>query len=657
MCDGFTVNVTDYDFDGISLNVYYDVIFDDDCTLSSGEKLAAVLPMARFSEENAAEGQGELLSEEGNIQSCVYRTTLKAYTERLDVVFKPNEEGYAEFTGYPYTVYADHKEPDRPVSELPGKQENIFDFGDVKANVNWWQFDGRNLTLQYDIDFGDTPCSDIRDPQHRVTPVGSFKASTTLKVFEEHETYIKMRAEIELSDRADSVKLKFMDAYEYTDMQEGKTDQMSPDAYRELEISLDGMEKAAVQYAEYDDADFGCRFGNTRITPDDISFEVSGVTDPAVFDLAMMYVVDFDGYKRLLEKSEFLPYPDSTDGLLIFNTDGIDFDIADIFAFDILHPSDANTDRYGDEHVFDGFLPVAMPPEENRVPVSDLAVDTDKCLIDINWLAFDGTTLRLQYDVTFKEGLPEDGRIPVIVAYGDNNIEPHTSHSSRVDMLGTDGNTVSYLSEVVYNRVMTEPLLIRFRGDPLHGGTEYISFLDPDVGTAVLQIPEAQTIKHDVNKEIPFRWGGELTVEDVTLCRDSVMLTLYYDKLARKTVFDLYKTYLVMKDGSRISLDAIEDNGGTSDETGRIWWHYELSEPISPEDVVGIYVNGECVYSDGDRKALKVGDTFTMSDDTTGIVKSADYDGFMCKAVIDALRRPRVFRYTAQNDARRQSVL
>ena len=156
--DDFTVNVTDYEFDGILLKVFYDVIFSDDCTLSSGEKLASVLPMAIFSEENAAEGFGELISETDNTQSCVYRETLKAYTEKLTVDFKPNEEGYAEFGGNPFTVYADHKKPEHIEINVVGKAVNgivpmdksiVLD--DVTVHFTGYEFDSEVVTFYYDI--------------------------------------------------------------------------------------------------------------------------------------------------------------------------------------------------------------------------------------------------------------------------------------------------------------------------------------------------------------------------------------------------------------------------------------------------------------------------------------------------------------------------
>ena len=165
--DGFTVNVTDYDFDGISLSVYYDVIFADNCTLSSGEKLASVLPMAKFSVENAAEGFGELISETDNTQSCVYRTTLKAYTETLTVDFKPNEEGYAEFGGYPFTVYADHREP-AAKTEVPVSFE--YKESGFTANVKSYEFDGRTLILNWDTVF-DLELEKYQDPQGMGIPL------------------------------------------------------------------------------------------------------------------------------------------------------------------------------------------------------------------------------------------------------------------------------------------------------------------------------------------------------------------------------------------------------------------------------------------------------------------------------------------------------
>ena len=134
--------------------------------------------------------------------------------------------------------------------------ENVFEFDGVRAIVDWWQFDGKTLKLQYDIDFGTKRCEDIvNDFSPRITPMGDFEASTTLDVFEQKENSIKMRATIELFHYADNVSLNFLDNDEYVRMKQGEIEMMSPDAYRELEISLINFKKLAVHYTYSKDTD------------------------------------------------------------------------------------------------------------------------------------------------------------------------------------------------------------------------------------------------------------------------------------------------------------------------------------------------------------------------------------------------------------------
>ena len=156
--DDFTVNVTKYDFDGKSLNVYYDVIFAEGCTLSSAEKFASIIPHAVMNEENGAESQGELLSEDGNTQSCVYRTTLKVYTDCTAVKFHPTKEESLEYDGS-YTVYADKRIGRQGIEiDAVGKAVNgivpmdksiVLD--DVTVHFTGYEFDSEVVTFYYDI--------------------------------------------------------------------------------------------------------------------------------------------------------------------------------------------------------------------------------------------------------------------------------------------------------------------------------------------------------------------------------------------------------------------------------------------------------------------------------------------------------------------------
>ncbi len=217
--------------------------------------------------------------------------------------------------------------------------ENVFAFDGVRAIVDWWQFDGKTLKLQYDIDFGTKRCEDIvNDISPRITPMGDFEASTTLDVFEQKENSIKMRATIELFHYTDSISLSFLDNNEYVRMKHGEIEAMSPDAYRKLDIFLIDLKKTSVKYCNTDfeetkDPKYPYRYHIRKIvgTATEVSYELLDVSDPSEFENIHLAAVDFDGRKTILGKGTFVP--NDSGGILSFPTNGIDIDIADVYCY------------------------------------------------------------------------------------------------------------------------------------------------------------------------------------------------------------------------------------------------------------------------------------------------------------------------------------
>ena len=242
-----------------------------------------------------------------------------------------------------------------------------------------------------------------------------------------------------------------------------------------------------------------------------------------------------------------------------------------------------------------------IPPEEDRKSLTDAHVETEKCDIKVNWLAFDGMTLVLQYDVTFKNGLPEDGSVVPIWAFGDNTEKPYTTHGSRVDKLGANGDTVSYIGEIVYNRVIfDEPIKIYFMDDHTWASEVFIPFDENNTGIIVFmpeELPNIGTSTYNVGKEVTLLSGKKINVESVTLGDYSVMITFDCETVVG---FDTHDTYLVMNDGSIIDLDSLENKGGTLVENSQNIYHFILSENLNIAQVKEIYVCGECVYGENE---------------------------------------------------------
>ena len=297
---------------------------------------------------------------------------------------------------------------------------------------------------------------------------------------------------------------------------------------------------------------------------------------------------------RILMMSD-LTYPEARSTV---NIDFIDMADGTKYTLPIKAPEcvAVSAELKADYNCFQSFY---IPPEEDKMPLTDAHVETEKCDINVNWLAFDGMTLVLQYDVTFKNGLPEDGSVVPIWAFGDNTEKPYTTHGSRVDKLGANGDTVSYIGEIVYNRVIfDEPIKIYFMDDHTWASEVLIPFDEKNTGIIVFtpeELPGIGTSTYNIGKEVTLLSGKKINVESVTLGDYSVMITFDCETVVG---FDTHDTYLVMNDGSIIDLDSLENKGGTLIENSQNIYHFILSEKLNIAQVKEIYVCGECVYGD-----------------------------------------------------------
>ncbi len=224
--------------------------------------------------------------------------------------------------------------------------ENVFEFDGVRAIVDWWQFDGRKLTVQYNVEFDGEPHSDY---DHNIgfnrvmlllsdTPTYSDGTDT---VFSTEGSSQKRRYTVTFDEPTDAVTLKFYDWDDGWARQIGDKPidaPKMPGFYKKLHIYLN-IGKTSVQYCNTDfedtkDPEYPYRYHIGKIvgTAAEISFELLDVTDPSEFENIHLTAVDFDGSKTILGKGTFVP-DDSGGGILSFPTNGIDIDIADVYYY------------------------------------------------------------------------------------------------------------------------------------------------------------------------------------------------------------------------------------------------------------------------------------------------------------------------------------
>ena len=503
----------------------------------------------------------------------------------------------------------------------------------VTVTINSYEFDGKTLNLNWDVLF-DNELEKYNDPEkswhllvngmknmdafsfmdepdenikHIFTVTNSFSVSERIK---------NCSMTVELENPADSIDLIIpptvnddFDVPEYTFTATVNADNVQPavneNTGKMIYDSGIEWEKYAVAIPDGTRYKFNgfvveprwCYFDGIKVR---IAYDIIG-ENPDISKINVSgneaEVTGYELYRsedRILMMSD-LTYPEARSTVYI---DLIDVADGTKYTLPIKAPEcvAVSAELKADYNCFQSFY---IPPEEDRMPLTDAHAETEKCDINVNWLAFDGMTLVLQYDVTFKNGLPADGSVVPIWAFGDNTEKPYTTHGSRVDKLGANGDTVSYIGEIVYNRVIfDEPIKIYFMDDHTWASEVFIPFDEKNTGIIVFmpeELPNIGTSTYNVGKEVTLLSGKKINVESVTLGDYSVMITFDCETVV---VFDTNDTYLVMNDGSIIDLDSLENKGGTLVENSQNIYHFILSENLNIAQVKEIYVCGECVYGD-----------------------------------------------------------
>ncbi len=275
--------------------------------------------------------------------------------------------------------------------------ENVFEFDGVRAIVDWWQFDGRKLTVQYNVEFDGEPHSDYNHDNvfNRLilllagTPSYS---DETDSVFSTEDTSQKRRYTVTFDKPTDSVTLKFYDwddgwARQVGDMPEDAP--KMPGFYKKIHAYLING-KTAVQYANTDfegtkdpGYPFAYHAGKIVATTTEITFELIGETDRSEFENLQLVTVDFDGNETKIGKGTFVP--NDNGGILSFPTNGIDIDIADVYYYSFERSTQISVDiskvEVPGEYEFLYYIDDVL--QEELTEIKDIS-ETDKLVWDIS---------------------------------------------------------------------------------------------------------------------------------------------------------------------------------------------------------------------------------------------------------------------------------
>ena len=275
--------------------------------------------------------------------------------------------------------------------------ENVFEFDGVRAIVDWWQFDGRKLTVQYNVEFDGEPRSDYEHDNifDRVmllladTPTYSDGTDT---VFSTEGLSQKRRYTVTFDEPTDSVTLKFYDWDDGWARQIGDKPIDAPSmsgSYKKLHIYLN-IGKTSVQYCNADfedtkDPEYPYRYHIGKIvgTATEVSYELLDVADPSEFENIHLAAVDFDGRKKILGKGTFVP--NDSGGILSFPTNGIDIDIADVYYYSFERSAQISVDiskvEVPGEYEFLYYIDDVL--QEELTEIKDIS-ETDKIVWDIS---------------------------------------------------------------------------------------------------------------------------------------------------------------------------------------------------------------------------------------------------------------------------------
>ncbi|MBR1831379.1 MAG: hypothetical protein IJ784_02975 [Ruminiclostridium sp.] len=650
-----TVIINSYEFDGKTLNLNWDVLFDNELEkyndpeknwylLVNGMKNMDAFPFMGEPDENIKHifTVTNSFSVSERIKNCSMTVELENPADSIDLIIPPTVHDDFDVPEYTFTatVNADNVQP--AVNENTGKMiyhngVAALEYDDCTIVITDYKFDGLRLDLTYDY----YP-KYLKSGYHillgsTATNIGSAFGTIDMEAFEKHEPYPSYgnKTSYMLFSPADEIDVGFITESDnqivgppeiVRRIDDTEVNGINSDLRREtvkdivhctLPVNTENgtdvvdvsawVEQPNGKSLELDrmyiaNSVIMCVYRN-------VGEDIFNDWDDDIADMEVFLINETDDIKMSetpnhvydeYAEEKWARHCKFGDTIYTFYYSDREFGWDDVRAVYLggkcVISKDGDTNTFYQPSCFQSFY---IPPEEDRMPLTDAHAETEKCDIKANWLAFDGMTLVLQYDVTFKNGLPADGSVVPIWAFGDNTEKPYTTHGSRVDKLDVNGDTVSYIGEIVYNRVIfDEPIKIYFMDDHTWASEVFIPFDEKNTGIIVFmpeELPNIGTSTYNVGKEVTLLSDKKINVESVTLGDYSVMITFDCETVAG---FDTNDTYLVMNDGSRINLDSLENKGGTFVENSQNIYHFILSEKLNIAQVKEIYVCGECVYGD-----------------------------------------------------------
>ena len=232
------------------------------------------------------------------------------------------------------------------VGEIPtaaSEQENVFDFGAVSAVVDWWQFDGKEFTVQYDIIFDGEPYSwyQDEDPFSRVHLIPHYFSE--LSESEDSSLTVVSSSGSSETRQAHYVLKKSMSymIFRFDDWDRGWAKQVGdlpretpdpPDSGKDLYIHCDFLgQRTAVRYTDEHCEALDCNLNKLMITSGAVSFELSGVSENTQFDGIILTAEKEDGTEITLDKCTFIPGDSGDKGIITFTADGNEFGVNDVF--------------------------------------------------------------------------------------------------------------------------------------------------------------------------------------------------------------------------------------------------------------------------------------------------------------------------------------
>ena len=240
--DGYRINVKSYEFDGKTLNIYYDVVFDEENEISASDKYKAVSVHVPLDVNSTGEGGGCVLSETDDTLSWVETVVVEEYTESFSLQFVASSFSKPTFT---VTKNSDKVNPavgenapaltadpanTTEISESSAPTMNgIYSFSGKKSYafkdydliVDHFNFDGQTLIAVYDLYFRNckiSPDADMQKPYARIEPdnISADVVSRDVRIYRHGAPTCCSRytETLKFSEPLGSVSVRFVDTHD-----------------------------------------------------------------------------------------------------------------------------------------------------------------------------------------------------------------------------------------------------------------------------------------------------------------------------------------------------------------------------------------------------------------------------------------------------------